>query len=166
MKMATSRSQGFICLASCLRIDGVATNSYPSSAIALDTSTVCKLSFEELRSLSQSIPQLQQYVFGMMSAKIVQQQSLLMQLNRGASTAESRIASLLISLALRHRRLGLSATSFRLPMSRTEIGSYVGLSIETVSRTITDFDRRGVSRIRGREIDHLDLEALEAIALQ
>lgn len=157
---------GFYLPGDLLGIDGIATNAYPSSAIALDTSTLCVLSFEKLGTLTREIPRLQRHVFEVMSEKIVQQEALLMQLNRARSTAATRIAGFLISLALRHRRLGLSATSFRLPMSRKDIGSYVGLSIETVSRTLTDFDRRGLCKIDRREIDGLNLPALEEIAIQ
>ncbi len=146
-------------------IDGLSTNFYTGSAIALDTSTICELPFDEYEELSQQIPKLQTHAFEVMSRKIVEQQVLMAQLNRAASNATQRVAGFLLSLALRNRRVGLSPYSFKLPLTRRDIGSMVGLTVETVSRTLREFDRQGCCRISGRQVEDLDLGALEQFAV-
>jgi CRP/FNR family transcriptional regulator len=84
---------------------------------------------------------------------------MLMQL--GKRTAEERLASFLLSLSARFRQRGLSATEFNLPMSRQDIGNYLGLAIETVSRLFAHFQEQGLLRVNRKQITILELGQLK-----
>ncbi|HET8712020.1 MAG TPA: fumarate/nitrate reduction transcriptional regulator Fnr [Spongiibacteraceae bacterium] len=143
-------------------MDGLGKNKYVSSAIALETSAICEIPFERLSELSIHIPSLQRHFFQLMSQEIAHDQQLLAQL--GKNTAEQRIAALLLSISARNARRKLSATQFRLPMSRTDIGNYLGLTVETVSRIFSRFQKIGLIASDHRETELLNLEELLAIA--
>jgi CRP/FNR family transcriptional regulator len=96
-----------------------------------------------------------------MSKEILQDQELLMLL--GKKTAEERLATLLLSLSTRFRERGFSATEFRLSMSRNDIGNYLGLAVETVSRLFTRFQEQGLLEANGKSVHLLDLDALKAL---
>ena len=97
-----------------------------------------------------------------MSQEIAQDQQLIAML--GKNSAEQRIAALLLSISARNARRKLSATQFRLPMSRTDIGNYLGLTVETVSRVFGRFQKLDLLASDNREIELLRADALRAIA--
>lgn len=144
-------------------MDGLGKNKHVSSAVALETAAICEIPFERLSQLSIHIPSLQRHFFQLMSQEIAQDQQLIAQLSK--NTAEQRIAALLLSISARNARRKLSATQFRLPMSRTDIGNYLGLTVETVSRTFSRFQKIGLLLSDQREIELLQPDALRAIAL-
>lgn len=143
-------------------MDGMGKNKHISSAIALETAAICEIPFERLSELSIRVPSLQRHFFQLMSQEIAQDQQLIAQLSK--NTAEQRIAALLLSISARHARRKLSATHFRLPMSRTDIGNYLGLTVETVSRTFSRFQKMELLASDNREIELLSPEKLLSIA--
>jgi len=143
-------------------LGGLSSGQYSSGAIALETAAVCRIPFEEIEPLSRQLPSLQRHLFHLMSREIQEDQQLMLLL--GKKTAEERIASLLLSLSSRLRRRGLSGARFRLPMSRGEMGNYLGLVVETVSRVLTRLQNNGVLKIQGREVEILEPKALADLA--
>jgi CRP/FNR family transcriptional regulator, anaerobic regulatory protein len=143
-------------------MDGVSKNKYASSAVALETSAICEIPFELLGDLSSRMPSLQRHFFRLMSQEIAQDQQLITMLSK--NSAEQRIAALLLSIAGRNARRKLSATSFRLPMTRTDIGNYLGLTVETVSRIFSRFQKIGLISTDNREISILDTAQLRDTA--
>ncbi len=154
---------GFYLPGEVVGMDGIHTDTHTSSAVALETTSVCEIPFQQLQELSHDIPSLQNHFFKLMSKEIQTNQLLMLLLSK--KTAESRIASLLLSLAERYKRRRLSEYSFRLPMSRSDIGNYLGLAVETVSRIFTRFQTQNVLVVEGKEITVLDKEALCRISL-
>lgn len=144
-----------------LGFDGIGTNSHLGNVIALETAAVCEIPFERLEELSLQIPTLQRHMFQLMSKQIESDHQMMLTLAK--KNAESRIATLLLSLSRRYARRNLSPNAMHLPMSRMDIGNFLGLTIETVSRTLSRLDREGVISVDGREVvlkDHQKLDAL------
>jgi CRP/FNR family transcriptional regulator len=142
-------------------MDGVCKNQYASSAVALETSAICEIPFERLGELSARIPTLQRHFFQLMSQEIAQDQQLITMLTK--NSAEQRVGALLLSISSRNARRKLSATAFRLPMSRTDIGNYLGLTVETVSRIFSRFQKIGLLLSPNREVSILDAPMLREI---
>ncbi|MEE4360507.1 MAG: fumarate/nitrate reduction transcriptional regulator Fnr [Pseudomonadales bacterium] len=141
---------------------GISTGRHPNSAIALETCAVCEIPFDRIEPLSRDIPSLQRHLFQLLSREITEDQQLMLLLSK--KTAEERIASLLLSLSSRLRRRRLSGEVFRLPMSRGDIGNYLGLVVETVSRVFTRMQRQGVLEVDGKEVRILDADQLAEMA--
>ena len=105
---------------------------------------------------------MQRHFFQLMRQEITLDQQLITLLSK--NSAEERVAALLISISARNARRKLSKTSFRLPMSRTDIGNFLGLTVETVSRVISRFNKQGLIAVESKEVTLLDLEGLKDIA--
>ncbi len=127
-------------------LSGMDTETYPVSAQALETTSVCEIPFERLDELSEQLPQLRRQLMRLMSREIRDDQQMMLLLSK--KTADERIATFLVNLSARFRARGFSAQQFRLAMSRNEIGNYLGLAVETVSRVFTRF--RPSTRSRSR----------------
>jgi CRP/FNR family transcriptional regulator len=153
---------GFYFPGELLGVDGIAHNRHMVSAKALETAAVCEIPFRRLEELSTKLPSLQRHFFRLMSKEISQDQQLITLLSK--NSAEQRIASLLLSISSRSVRLKLSATAFRLPMSRTDIGNYLGLTVETVSRIFSRFQKAQLLEVENKEIRVLDLAQIRQIA--
>lgn len=149
---------GFYLPGEVLGIDGISTNFHSNSAKALETAAVCEIPFEKLELLSAKIPTLQRHFFQLMSREIQADQQLIMLLSK--KSAEERIASLLLSISTRHAKRGLSANRFRLPMSRNDIGNFLGLAVETVSRVFTRLQKQDVIYVDGKEVEILNMQSL------
>lgn len=139
-------------------IDGLASNIHSNSAIALETSAVCEIPFHRLEELSAKIPNLQRRFFQLMSKEIAEEQQLITMLSK--NSAEERISALLISISVRQKNRGLSALEFYLPMSRSDIGNYLGLTIETVSRVFTRLTKSDVIELDKKHVKLLNIDAL------
>lgn len=150
---------GFYLPGEMLGMDGIATNVYSNSAIALETSAICEIPFDRLEELSSSIPTLQRHFFQLMSKEITNEQQLITLLSK--NSAEERIATLLLSISSRNQRRHLSSLQFRLPMSRADIGNYLGLTVETVSRTFSRFQKQGWIVVDKKEIAIKDMPGLQ-----
>jgi CRP/FNR family transcriptional regulator len=153
---------GFYFPGELLGVDGIAQNSHTVSAKALETAAVCEIPFKRLEELSTILPSLQRHFFKLMSQEITQDQQLITLLSK--NSAEQRIASLLLSISARSARLKLSATSFRLPMSRTDIGNYLGLTVETVSRIFSRLQKAGLLEVENKEIRMLAIDKVRKMA--
>lgn len=152
---------GFYLPGEIIGLDSTNTDTYSSSAKALERANVCEIPFDQLESLATKIPSLQHHFFKLMSQEIQESRQLSMLLSK--NTAEERIASLLISLSSRLKKRRLSGTEFRLPMPRNDIGNYLGLAVETVSRVFTRFQKSGIISVQGRELVIEDMDALLSI---
>lgn len=153
---------GFYLPGEVVGLDGLANDIYTNSVIALETSSVCEIPFNRLEELSLQIPTLQRHFFQLMSREITQEQQVITLLSK--SSAEARIASLLLSVSTRNGRRNLSTNNFILPMSRTDIGNFLGLTIETVSRIFTRLQKNNIIAVDKKEISITDMDSLQLIA--
>lgn len=150
---------GFFLPGEVMGLDGIGHSKHTNSAIALETSAVCEIPFGQLTELSLQLPSLQNHFFQLMSREITHEQQLVTLLSK--NTAEERVASLLLSISSRHQRRHLSGTRFRLPMSRADIGSFLGLTVETVSRVFSRLQKLNIIEVDKKEINVIDLELLK-----
>jgi CRP/FNR family transcriptional regulator len=144
-----------------LGLDAIQDGMHGCSARALETTAICELPFDRLEDLTANIPSLQHQMFRLLSKEIGQEADMMALLGR--STAEERVASFLLSLSERFRRRGFSPTDFFLSMSRQEIGSYLGLALETVSRLFTRFQDEKILKVERKHVQILDIERLGAM---
>lgn len=151
---------GFYYPGEIIGIDGIGQQRHASSAQAMETTSICEIPFDRLGELSQKIPSLQQHFFQLMSQEIVQDQQLLALL--GKSNAESKVATYLLSISARNTRRKLSSTEFRLPMSRADLGNYLGLTVETVSRIFSKLQKEGILSVNNKEIRIADTSELRS----
>ncbi len=155
---------GFHLAGDLLGFDAIADNFHPSFAQALETSMVCEIPYANLDTLSNTMPKLKKQVLRLMSDEIKTDQEMLTLLNR--KNAEQRVASFLVSLSERYHARGLSATEFRLTMTRSDIGNYIGLTVETISRLLNRFHKSGLIKVDGKLISIIDFDSLaDAAAL-
>lgn len=143
-------------------LSGMDTERYPVTAQALETTSVCEIPFERLDELSVMLPQLRRQLMRIMSREIRDDQQMMLLLSK--KSADQRIATFLINLSARFSARGFSANQFRLSMSRNEIGNFLGLAVETVSRVFTRFQQNGMIEAEGKEIRIVDYIALCALA--
>ena len=153
---------GFYFPGEILGMDGISNNTHASSAKSLETAAVCEIPFTSLEKLSALMPSLQRHFFQLMSREITEDQQLITLLSK--NSADERVASLMLSISTRNARRKLSATQFRLPMSRVDIGNYLGLTVETVSRVFSRMQKMDMLRVDNKEIEILDLDGLRGMA--
>jgi len=146
-----------------LGFDAIASTEHQSFAQALETSMVCEIPYNTLDQLSDSMPALKRQVLRLMSSEILSDQNMLSLLNR--KNAEQRLATFIVTLSVRFKERGLSATEFRLTMTRGDIGNYIGLTVETISRLLNRFYKEGLIGVSGKLITILDLDKLNKTAL-
>lgn len=149
---------GFYLPGEIIGMDGINTNRHINSAKALESTAICEIPFEQMEKLSAEIPSLQHHFFKLMSKEIQADQQLQLLLSK--KPADERIAALLLNFGARHKQRGLSSTQFRLPMSRNDIGNYLGLAVETVSRVFTRFQSENLIQADGKEVIILEWEDL------
>ncbi len=130
---------GFYFPGEILGLDAIDQQKHSCSAVALETSTFCSFPFKRLTELCTTLPELNFQMYRLMSHEISQENELLLTLSK--KNAEGKLATFLISISSRLKRLGYSSIEFRLSMSRQEIGNYLGLTLETVSRILNRFQR-------------------------
>ena len=152
---------GFYMPGEILGFDGIGTEKHGCNVMAMETSTVCEIPFERIEELSLQIPVLQRHFFQLISQQIEADHQMMLTLSK--KNAEGRVATLLLSLSRRFGRRNLSPNSLRLPMSRMDIGNFLGLTIETVSRTFSRLQKEGLIKVDGREIHINDHEQLQSI---
>lgn len=143
-------------------LDAISSDRHTCSARALETTSVCEIPYISLESLSSQIPSLQRQLLRVMSKEILQDEHMMMLLGRKA--ADERLAALLISISNRFKQRGFSAKEFNLSMSRNDIGNYLGLAVETVSRLFTRFQEEGIIDAQRKHVQILDLERLSQMA--
>ena len=147
-----------------LGLDGIGEGHYQSDAIALEESEVCIIRFEAFEDLARQIPVLQHQFHRILSRELTQDQRHLLSL--GSLRAEERLAGFLLNLSQRLAARGYINNEFDLRMSRVEIGSYLGIQIETVSRMLSRFAESGLIQIKQRHIKLIDVNGLYELAGQ
>ena len=155
---------GYHMLGDVIGLDGIGSERHGCEAIALEDTEVCVLPFGTIEDLARTLPGLQHNLHRLMSREITRDQSAMLLL--GSMRAEERLAVFLLNLADRYRSRGYSSTEFVLRMTREEIGSYLGLKLETVSRLFSRFQEDGLIQVQGRAVKLLDPVALKRIVGQ
>ncbi len=160
LTLADGREQvsGFHMAGELMGLDGVASGQHASSATALENTEVCAIPYSRLMELAASGSGLQHAVGRLMSREIVREHSLMLLL--GSMSADERLAAFLLNLSQRLKARGYSPSEFHLRMSRAEIGSYLGMKLETVSRTFSAFQQQGLLAVDKRHIRITDLAGL------
>ncbi len=153
---------GFHLAGDLLGFDAIANAEHISFAKALETSMICEIPYNTLDALSNTMPKLKKQILRMMSVEIRSDQEMLTLLNR--KNAEQRLATFISSLSSRYRARGLSSTEFRLSMTRSDIGNYIGLTVETISRLLNRFHKAGLINVEGKLITILDINKLNECA--
>ncbi|WP_019448761.1 helix-turn-helix domain-containing protein [Cupriavidus sp. BIS7] len=152
---------GFFLPGETVGLGAIGEGEYDCDAIALEDSAVCVLPFAPLESLCRDVKSLQQHFHKMLSREILRESKQMILLS--GMTSEQRVAAFLINVSCRLQERGYASRDFTLRMTREEIGSYLGIKLETVSRTFSRFQREGLIRVDGKRIELYDLEALAAI---
>jgi CRP/FNR family transcriptional regulator len=149
---------GFSMAGEIIGLDGVARDQHTCDAIALEDAEVCVMPFDRISELSRDVTALQHHVNRIMSREIVREHGVMLLL--GSMRAEERLAAFLLNLVQRLHARGFSRSELVLRMTREEIGSYLGLKLETVSRTFSKFAEEGWIEVRHRHLRILDDAAL------
>ncbi|MEH6445769.1 MAG: fumarate/nitrate reduction transcriptional regulator Fnr [Oceanospirillaceae bacterium] len=149
---------GFYFPGDLIGLNGISSGICPDFVETLETSTICQSSFEQLDKFSAEHPKLRRKILKVMSKDICNEQHMLLVLAK--KDAGQRLATFLLSLSCRFKTRGFSESRFRLPMSRREIGSYLGLTVETVSRAMTRLHKNNIIVIDQKEVVITDFAAL------
>ncbi|MGE5490707.1 MAG: fumarate/nitrate reduction transcriptional regulator Fnr [Actinomycetota bacterium] len=152
---------GFQMAGELLGLDGISAERHTCNAIALEDSEVCAIPFSRLESLSREIVTLQHHFHKVMSREIVRDHGVMMLL--GTMRAEERLAAFLLNLSQRFTARGFSPAEFYLRMTREEIGSYLGLKLETVSRAFSRFQEEGLIAVQQKHIRILNTPGLKRL---
>ncbi len=145
-------------------MDGIGTERHGGRAVALEDTEVCVLPYDRLEELARHLVPLHRNLHKVLSNEIARDQNVMLLL--GSMRGDERLAVFLVNLSQRYRDRGYSATEFVLRLTREEIGSYLGLKLETVSRLLSRFQAAGLIQIQGRVVKLLDLSALKGLAGQ
>jgi len=144
-----------------LGVDGIHSKHYASEAVALSDCDLILLPFKKLAALGRSHVELEHAMYGVLSRELVREQSMICML--GTLSAEGRVVRFLVSLSDRFAQMGYSSKIFNLRMTRHEIGSYLGLTLETVSRTLSALNEIGLIAVNQRTIELKDVDALRTL---
>lgn len=155
---------GFQMAGELLGLDGISSELHSCNAIALEDSEVCAIPFSKLEALSREIVALQHHFHKVMSREIVRDHGVMMLL--GTMRAEERLAAFLLNLSQRFTARGYSPAEFYLRMTREEIGSYLGLKLETVSRAFSRFQEEGLIAVQQKHVRILDIPGLKKLMNQ
>ncbi len=140
--------------------DGLGTGRHRSSAEAIEATAVCELPIDELQALADRVPELNHHLYHLMSEEIGREQETLMLLSD--RTATERLAGFLFDLGKRFAACGLQADEFQLSMSRQHIADYLGLTVETVSRSFSQLQKAGLIAVQRRHVRIRDRDRLKA----
>jgi CRP/FNR family transcriptional regulator len=140
-------------------VEGIGNDVHVGQAVALEDTEVCVLPFERIEALAQRDTGFRRRLYRLLSSAIVRERSLSLML--GTMRAEQRLASFLLDLSSRYQMRGYSSTDFVLRMTREEIGSHLGLKLETVSRLFSRFAEEGLVEVQGRVIKLCDRIGLQ-----
>ena len=152
---------GFQMAGEIIGLDGIVHDRHTCDAVALEDAEVCVMPFDRIEELSREVTALQTHVHKIMSREIVREHGVMLLL--GSMRAEERLAAFLLNLVQRLHARGFSQSELVLRMTREEIGSYLGLKLETVSRTFSKFVDEGMVEVKQRHVRILDTDALQAL---
>ncbi len=148
---------GFLFAGDVLALDAIASTRHTSTVMAIEDTQVCAISYQSLAGAMQRQTTLQRGFSRQLSLEMVRASRMLLVLGR--MSAQERLAAFLLDLSSRFHDRGQSAREFNLRMTRAEIGSYLGLTLETVSRTLSLFQQQGLLAVERRRIRFVDLES-------
>jgi CRP/FNR family transcriptional regulator len=152
---------GFQMAGDIMGMDGIGPDTHILNAVALEDSEVCVIPYSRLESLSRDMHELRHQFHKVMSREIVREHGVMLLL--GTMRAEERLATFLLNLSQRFTARGYSASEFNLRMTREEIGSYLGLKLETVSRAFSRFQEDGLISVQQKHIHILDVDGLRKV---
>ena len=152
---------GFQMAGEVIGLDGFVSDKHSCDAVALEDAEVCVMPYDRIEDLSREVHGLQRHVHKIMSREIVREHGVMLLL--GSMRAEERLAAFLLNLVHRLHARGFSQSELILRMSREEIGSYLGMKIETVSRTFSKFAEEGIVEVKQRHVRILNTQALKDI---
>jgi CRP/FNR family transcriptional regulator len=152
---------GFQMAGEIIGLDGIVNDHHTCDAVALEDAEVCVMPFERIEDLSREVTSLQHHVHKIMSREIVREHGVMLLL--GSMRAEERLAAFLLNLVQRLHARGFSQSELILRMTRDEIGSYLGLKLETVSRTFSKFVEEGLVEVKQRYVRILNADGLKLI---
>jgi CRP/FNR family transcriptional regulator len=147
-----------------LGLDGLGGDRHACEAIALEDTELCVLPFARIEELARHVPALQRNLHKFLSREIERDHRVMLLL--GSMRAEERLAAFLLNLSERYHSRGYSSTEFLLRMTREEIGSYLGLKLETVSRLFSRFQEEGLVQVAGRSVKIIDMVMLKQLVGQ
>ncbi len=152
---------GFQMAGEIIGLDGIVNDHHACDAIALEDAEVCVMPFDRIEQISLEVKSLQHHVHKMMSREIVRENSVILLL--GSMKAEERLAAFLLNLVQRLHARGFSQSELVLRMTREEIGSFLGLKLETVSRAFSKFADDGIIEVKQRNLKIIKPDALKLI---
>lgn len=152
---------GFQMAGEIIGLDGIVNDHHTCDAVALEDAEICVMPFNRIAEISREVDALQHHVHKIMSREIVREHGVMLLL--GSMRAEERLAVFLLNLVQRLHARGFSQSELILRMTREEIGSHLGLKLETVSRTFSKFADDGIVDVKQRHISILDIDALKHI---
>lgn len=153
---------GFHMTGEIMGLDAISADNHTCNAIALENCEVCIIPFQRLEDLAHDIPSLMRQFHRLMSREIAADHGMMMLL--GSMTAEEKLAAFLLNLSQRLSARGLSPSVFRLSMSREEIGNYLGLKLETVSRAFSKFQEESLLQVDRRNLTIINMAGLQRLA--
>jgi CRP/FNR family transcriptional regulator len=142
--------------------DALADGKHRSFSQALETTMLCEIPLQSLDELAVQMPALRMQMMKLMSSEIFESKQLLGNLNN--RSAQQRLAHFLLTLSKRFADRGLSGKSFRLTMTRADIGNYLGLSVETISRILSALQADGAIDVQNKLVEITSLEQLRDLA--
>ena len=152
---------GFFMGGELLGMEGIGAGSYHATATALEDSEICIMPFSLIEEMSHEVRPLQRHLHAVMAREIVRDHGVMMLL--GSMRAEERLAVFLLNLSQRFTVRGYSQSEFYLRMTREEIGSYLGLKLETVSRVFSRFQEAALVSVQQKHIRIIDIPGLRRI---
>jgi CRP/FNR family transcriptional regulator len=152
---------GFQMAGEVIGLDGIVSDHHTCDAVALEDAEVCVMNFDLLEDLSREITALQRHIHKVMSREIVRENGVMLLL--GSMRADERLAAFLLNLVQRLHARGFSQSELVLRMTREEIGSYLGLKLETISRTFSKFVEEGIVEVKQRHVRIMNPDALKLI---
>ncbi|MEO8004237.1 MAG: helix-turn-helix domain-containing protein [Betaproteobacteria bacterium] len=155
---------GFCMGGELLGMEGIGAGTYNATATALEDSEVCVMPYGMIEEMSFQVRPLQRLLHAVMAREIVRDQGIMMLL--GSMRAEERLAVFLLNLSQRFAVRGYSHADFLLRMTREELGSYLGLKLETVSRVFSKFQEAGILTVQQKHIRITDFPGLKTISGQ
>jgi CRP/FNR family transcriptional regulator len=142
--------------------DALADGHHRSFSQALETTMLCEIPLQSLDELAVQMPALRKQMMKLMSSEIFESKQLLGNLNN--RTAQQRLAHFLLTLSQRFSDRGLSGKSFRLTMTRADVGNYLGLSVETISRILSALQADGAIDVQNKLVEITSFEQLRELA--
>jgi CRP/FNR family transcriptional regulator len=152
---------GYHLMGDIIGFDGIGSGRHQCQAVSLEDTEVCEVPFARLEELSSRLPPLQRNLHRLLSREIMRDENLLLVV--GSMDAQERIAAFLLNLSQRYQQRGYSSKEFVLRLTRRDIGSYLGMKLETASRLLSRFQSKGLIKIEKSVIRLLDLQALKAM---